>query len=451
MKPVIFLLFAGVLFFPISGKAQEKYTLNDLLKVAIENSHVMKKAALQQSESSSKVKETQANGLPQIEGALNYSRMGVSKYFSDLDLSDDLLSTLSESTIALLGSLSEIDAIHTTSADVTVSQLLFSQSYLTGVKQARKAEELYSVLLLKTEDEVIQNVASTYYQILASYSSLEILNKNIDALEKLYNILKLQYENDFVKKTDVNRLKVSVTNLKTRRESLQNGIQIQERILKIISGMPIDQEIVLDTRENQYDEKEHPTVGAFSLETLPDYQLLQKQIELAELQIKSSKASYYPNLVAFGQLSYSNYATDFSFNDFSNVNTIGLTATIPIFSSGMRKQQVFQSQLQFQQTQQDFELNSKYLETNYRNASNTLLSAWANLQDQKENKELANEVYEQVKLQFNEGMASLTDLLNVETSLLDAENLFNQQLLKYKLAEIDLLKTTGQLKSLINN
>jgi len=117
----------------------------------------------------------------------------------------------------------------------------------------------------------------------------------------------------------------------------------------------------------------------------------------------------------------------------------------------MRKQQVFQSQLQFQQTQQDFELNSKYLETNYRNASNTLLSAWANLQDQKENKELANEVYEQVKLQFNEGMASLTDLLNVETSLLDAENLFNQQLLKYKLAEIDLLKTTGQLKSLINN
>jgi outer membrane protein TolC len=60
-------------------------------------------------------------------------------------------------------------------------------------------------------------------------------------------------------------------------------------------------------------------------------------------------------------------------------------------------------------------------------------------------------VYEQVKLQFDEGMASLTDLLNVETSLLEAETLFNQQLLRYKLAEIEILKTTGKLQSLINN
>ena len=132
------------------------------------------------------------------------------------------------------------------------------------------------------------------------------------------------------------------------------------------------------------------------------------------------------------------------------MNTVGLQATIPIFSSGMRKQKVLQSQLKLEQNMEDLKLNSKYLTTNYQNASNSLLSAWSNLQDQKENKELANKVYEQVKLQFDEGMASLTDLLNVETSLLDAENLYNQQVLKYKLAEIDLLNTTGQLKMLIN-
>ena len=70
--------------------------------------------------------------------------------------------------------------------------------------------------------------------------------------------------------------------------------------------------------------------------------------------------------------------------------------------------------------------------------------------DQNENKTLANQVYKQVKLQFDEGMASLTDLLNVESSLLEAENLFNQQLLKYKLAEVELLKATGKIKTLIN-
>jgi outer membrane protein TolC len=47
-------------------------------------------------------------------------------------------------------------------------------------------------------------------------------------------------------------------------------------------------------------------------------------------------------------------------------------------------------------------------------------------------------------------MASLTDLFNVEASLLEAENLFNQQLLAYKLAEVELLKATGKLNTLIN-
>lgn len=132
------------------------------------------------------------------------------------------------------------------------------------------------------------------------------------------------------------------------------------------------------------------------------------------------------------------------------MNTIGLKANIPIFSSGMRKDRVKQSQLKFEQNQEDFDLSKKYLETNYQNATNSLLSSWMSLQAQQENKELANQVYKQVKLQFDEGMASLTDLLNVDSSLLDAENLFNQQLLKYKLAELELLKATGKLKTLLN-
>jgi outer membrane protein len=150
-------------------------------------------------------------------------------------------------------------------------------------------------------------------------------------------------------------------------------------------------------------------------------------------------------------LKYSSYNTDFEFNDFSNMNTIGLKATIPVFSSGIRKNKVMQSKLALQQVEESANLVQKQLGTSYRNATNSLLSSWKNLQVQKENKALAHSVYEQVKLQFNEGMASLTDLLNVDSALLEAENSYNQQLLKYRLAEVEMLKATGALKSLINN
>lgn len=446
MKQLAILLLLGLFLASTEGKSQEVYSLNDLLQQAVENSHRIKKAQLQQTESTYKTKEVIANGLPQIEGSLNYSRMGI----PEISISQEMLEMLPEEIAPLLSGLAGINALHTTSAGVTVSQLLFSQSYLTGIKQAQKAEELYQTLLQKTEEDIIHDVAASYYQVLMNYSNLKVLSDNILNLEKLYGILKLHYENDFVKQTDVSRLKVTLTNLRTQRETLENGIRIQKRILKIISGIPDDKELLLDTTLINRMEFGQPELTGFALEILPEYQLLKKQNELAGLQVRSGKAAYYPSLVAFGQFNYSSYGTEMKFNDFNNMNTIGLKAVIPIFSSGMRKNQVRQAQLKMQQNQEEVELTQKYLETGYQNAVNSLLSSWSNLQDQQENKELANQVYGQVKLQFDEGMASLTDLLNVESSLLEAENLYNQQLLKYKLAEIELLKATGKLKTLMN-
>jgi len=133
------------------------------------------------------------------------------------------------------------------------------------------------------------------------------------------------------------------------------------------------------------------------------------------------------------------------------LNRLGVTASIPIFSSGMRKNKLGQSKLQLRQIEETFNQTKQELGTGYQNAINSLWSSWKSLQVQKENKELSHEVYDQVKLQFDEGMASLTDLLNVESSLLDAENLYNQQMLKYHLSKVELLKATGSLNSLTNN
>ena len=445
MKQLLVIVLSVLLLMPSKGNGQETCNLSSLLKHAVENSHAVKKAAFRQQESNSKTKETIANGLPQVEGSLSYSRMGL----PEINISEEMLEALPDEISPLLSGLSDIKALHTGAAGVTVSQLLYSQSYLTGVKQAKKAEDLYKILLEKTEDDVIREVSSYYYQILTNYSNLSILNRNIQNLEKLHQILKLQYENDFVRQTDVNRLKITVTNLKTQRETLQNGILIQERMLKILAGISSETVMRLDTAGMGKMSYAQPVASVYVPELLPDYQALVKQNELAMLQVRSNKAAFYPNLAAYGQFNYSSYATKFGFDNRSGMNTIGFKATIPIFSSGMRKNQVMQSQLKLKQTQEDFELAGKQLETGYQNAVNTLHSAWAGLQDQRENKALANEVYGQVKLQFDEGMASLTDLLNVESSLLEAENLFNEQLLKYKLAGIDLLKSTGKLRTLI--
>jgi len=47
-------------------------------------------------------------------------------------------------------------------------------------------------------------------------------------------------------------------------------------------------------------------------------------------------------------------------------------------------------------------------------------------------------------------MASMADLLNVNSDFLQADNSLNLQILKYKTSEIKMLKATGNLKQIAN-
>lgn len=446
MRRFIILFIACFLAFPYQGSAQNVYNLQRLLKQAVVNNTEIKKAALQQSASQYKVRETVAQGLPQLSGNIDYTKMGI----AGINIPSGFVSELPQSVLPLLMQLKDIKALHMVSSNVTLSELIYSQQYLTGVKQAKAARELYSVLASKTKDEVVYDVAVVYYQLLNNYSSLKTLNNIIQNLEKIENVLQLQYQNNLAKSTDVGRVKVKVANLKTNLQSLKDAIKIRKRILKILCDIPLDTHMLIDTTEATVYHIQKPDVPLFSVSELPSYQIMEKQKELAKLKIKAQQAKYYPNLAVFGRYNYQTYSTKFNLSGLSPSTSFGLQAKIPIFSSGERHSQVMQAKIKLKELNEDFNTNTKQLGTNYENAVNALASSWKGLQDQKQNKALARQVYNQVKLSFHEGMASLTDLLSTESSLLDAENLYNQQLLKYRVASLDMKKATGSMLSIIH-
>ncbi len=446
MRHLTYFLAICLLALPFRGSAQKVYNLQSLLEQAVANNSEIKKAAFQQSESKYKVRETAAQGLPQVSGNIDYTHMGI----AGINIPSGFAAQLPPSILPLLMELKNVKALHMVSSNVTVSELVYSQQYWTGIKQAKAARGLYDILASKTKDEVVYDVAVMYFQLLDNYSSLETLNGVIQNLEKVEKVLELQYQNNLAKSTDVGRVKVQIANLKTNRQSLQDGIRIRKRILKILCGIPLETRMQVDTTGAVVNQVEKPVVPQFSVSQLPTYQLMIKQQELARLKIKADQAKYYPNLAIFGRYNYQTYSTQFTLNSLSPSTSYGLQATIPIFSSGERHSKVMQSKLQLKELNEDIHTNTQQLGTNYENAVNALASSWKGLQDQQQNKALARQVYGQVKLSFNEGMASLTDLLSVQSSLLDAENLYNQQLLKYRVASLDMKKATGSMMSIIH-
>jgi outer membrane protein TolC len=90
--------------------------------------------------------------------------------------------------------------------------------------------------------------------------------------------------------------------------------------------------------------------------------------------------------------------------------------------------------------------NAKALE--FRQAKEQLATSLRALRTQTDNVALAREITDKLVLQYKEGVASLTDLLNAQTALSEAETNYWQQFFSYKLAVLKLLKTAGRLKDL---
>jgi outer membrane protein TolC len=91
-------------------------------------------------------------------------------------------------------------------------------------------------------------------------------------------------------------------------------------------------------------------------------------------------------------------------------------------------------------------LGAKALE--FRQAREELQNALRLLQYQSDNVALAREITDKLLLQYKEGVVSLTDLLNAQTAMSEAETNYWQQVFGYRLAVLKLLKASGKLGEL---
>ncbi len=435
----IFMLMFAQHSFILNGQTH----LNELIDFALEHSHDVKNAQLKVEESDYQRKEALGQGLPQIEASASYSAMT----FPEMSISDDLISQIPEEYAPMLSQLLDFDAYYMASAGVQVTQLLYSNAYWTGLKTTKKYQELNELLKYKTEEELIEEVAKDYYQTVSLVLRLNTLNESLDNLSELYHIVDLNYKNDLVKESEASRLKVNITNLEVNRQIVKNAINIQLNLIKAIAGMPPDTVLALDTAF-LYQANEYIQIPDYSINNVSDFKILLKQDELNEQNIKAAKANYVPTLAAYAKFDYNGYNTEYNIDDFSNYNTYGVQLNIPIFTSGVNHAKVKQARLKQVQTQETLLKTQDLLTIDYNNAYSVYQTAYVLLQVQKENLDLAERVYNQTSLQFKEGMASMADVLNVNSDFLDANNSYSQQILKCKLAEITLLKTTGNLKQL---
>lgn len=434
-----------------NSNAQTKtLTLQECLRYAVNNNQRLAVSRLEEEIGRQKTAEVRAQALPQV------------------NANGNLTDNLKKQVLVLPGELTgepgkttlvEAGTTWNASASAELNQQLFNQSVFTGLKAAKSGEEYYALQTQQTKENVIYDVANLYYQLLVKKERMHVLDTNIIKLTQLVSTTHSQFENGLAKKIDLDRIKVNLVNYQTQKSQLENQLKVQENQLKQKMGMPIETPIALPSLElSDIERKAAGTAdfAGFNLDNRTETRLLKKTEELQTYQKKAYLAEYFPSLAFKGNYSYNGMSNKFDlFNSSSTANwfsmaSVGLTLRIPIFDGFARRSRVNQSNYTLQKVARQLEENKINLNASYENARLQMLNNLSTIKTQKENVALADEVYYSTQNNYNLGLASLTDLLNAETSLAEAQNSYNEALLQYKLAELELIKSNGNLPSLLN-
>ncbi|MFV0605434.1 MAG: TolC family protein [Niabella sp.] len=438
-------LLAVVVFLFSMGwaSAQTQLSLPDAVNFALQHKAEAQKARLDIKNAAYQIEEVRANALPQINASGGLTHNAI--------LQQTALNMNGETMVIKMGQP------WTSSAAVQLNQQIFNMSVFQGLKAAKSTKEFYAINASLTEEQIIEKVANSYYEVFKTKSQIETIDQTITNTSRVKDVIASLESNGLAKKIDLDRIIVSLNNLKSSRQQLRNGLMLQENALKYLIGMEIDTQIIL--AENTFDAPQTIYAkDAVNLDNRTEIQLMKKQGELLQLNMKATEARKYPTLSFNANYGYMGMGSRFPYFyggnsnvNWSNYSSFGLTLNVPIFNGHAVRSKVRQAQVDIDRYNEDYKDMKLALNLAIENAYTQINNSYITLNVQESNKKLARQVLSNVENNYKNGLASLTDLLDAENSYADAQNNYTAAVLDYKLAEVQLVKAKGELKTFYTN
>lgn len=445
MKKIIVIIIVGMTVAPVLAQdSTATYSLQAAIDYALENQRSIQNAVLDEQGANAKVKETISIGLPQVNGKIDVmDNLEVQSQFVPANGFDQ---TAPADLIIPLA----FGVQYSSNANLTATQLLFDGTYFVGLQAARVYKELFQKTVIQSKVEVVEAVTKAYYGVLVSQERLTLLQKNQSLIEKLYDDTQVMYQEGFVEKVDLQRIEVAKNNLKVEELKINSLVSVSLSLLKFQMGMPQSEEIVLsDDLNKAVDQLSAGSLAEIDPANRIEHKMLGVQYELMKLDVKNNKSTALPTLAAFGTIGANvgglNAGDIMKFGDYQTYSMIGLSLEIPVFSSFRRKHRIDQSIVNMKKVENDIQSLEEAIAMEALQTKLALEDSKNALDIQKQNIELAEEVYRVTKLKYTEGLASNYDVINAETSLKEAQTNYYGAIYDAMIAKVDVQKAAGTL------
>lgn len=440
MKQLLVIFTSLCVLVPV--KAQDVLTLEECLRLGIENNLSLESSRNEIRKGEHTLSENRAKLLPQINAVAGFN--------------DNFNPPVSVTDGSAYGNPYNVTKTlqYNASAGIQLQMPLYNQTVYMAVDIARTMNELNRLSYEKAREDLILQISKMYYLSQNTAEQIALIKENISRLNELSSITQAFYDNGMAMEVDVKRVNINLENQRVQYDNAQSMLTQQLNLLKYVIDYPADKEIAL----TPVDTENTTSVSLTGLDNNQyELQLLQSKQKLAEQQRKMIGQGYIPSLSLTGSWMYSAY-TDKAKNWFHsgpsnhwyNSSGIGLTLRIPIFDGLDKRAKMKKAKIEIENAKLSYENALKNMQTQYLNATNELMNSQRNFRKQKDNYLLAEDVYQVTTDRYREGIASMTEVLQDEMRMSEAQNNYINAHYNYQVTNLSLLKLTGQLETLFN-
>jgi len=423
----------------LAGQETRSFSMEEAISFGLDNHQEMKLASNELKRAREQMVEATSMGLPQINAGVDYSHF--------IKLPTSLVPA--EFFGGEAGSFAELQfgTKNSLKASATLSTLLFDGTYLTALKASKRYINFAKINYENSERNLRNQIKTTYLPPLLLQENIKTIAKNVSSLDKLLNETNEMYKAGFVEKMDVDKLSLTVENMKVLKKDLEKNYSLAVDALKMQIGYPLKQEISLtETIEGLSDELDEEVLTIkMDYASRIEYNVLKHSEELSKLNIDRYKRGYWPSLSGFVTYQQEIQGENLLNDPFSSpISIAGLSLKIPVFDGLYKDAKIQQAKLDLDNVRVQQHLLEDGIDFQVKAARKNYFNALENIELRKKNLELAENIFNTSQDKYKEGVGSSLEIIQSEQSLHDSQQNYLNALYNFIIAKIDVEMAFGR-------
>ena len=314
---------------------------------------------------------------------------------------------------------------------------------IVGALLNNVAIDMQKLSLQQSEDNLRANIKTSYASVLVLEHVITLLESSLANIEQMAEMTQRSVDVGVAEQTTADLIKVRANTLKNNINANQRSTQLAKNALKVLLDIPADTELQLTSTLEDILSAEAivALLGQdFVLENNLNYQLLAKNVELAEKNVHMAGWAYGPTVGIGYQYSKKDYFGEKEGFNMTPPNALSVSIAVPLWSSGKRAAGVVEKKIALEEARNTFAETSNNLDIQNEQLRYNLQNGYETYTNEKDNMEVTQRVFESTTNKFNQGTASNLDLVNASNDLITAQSSYVQAVLTLVNAQVELEK-----------